>query len=573
MVEQECSQVSLEEVIERAKRIELVPELLRRAHADAEWRDAVEHGLASGTLLGHPLSGGSQARDIWRRSLLREQFLDEIWDDPETFTAFVETCKAGSLLETDATTDGESEVVDADGDDSVPAETADSADVADAADRIDTADTADAVYAQLISALCDIVESWRADEADDDLGEPPTAASEGPGLDGLREKLERTELDLKATNAALAESRKHLKQAHSELRVRASEVSRKDRKAAELRGQLKQAETQLAESRTEMASLRADRDEYRRSAKKLQAQVESLQAGQQTTESRTAEESRRLKESIDDLGARLTAAQDVQAAVDLRILALEAELGEERERRESFEAILGALGIGDLAGTAASLRATLATLTQFQEGIGRYLSAQEDRERQARAMREEAEIKSREAEAARDHQREVERAWRDREYSRLAERENALFPDGQIDHIIIDGHNLVHRVFRPEDEARTRPWLEEVVARMAERLEEWGWDSRIHLVFDTHSASSSRTAGHGVTVYFHNNTREGGADAKIGQLISEGYLDATYMVVSTDRRHVWSDSLERMQSEGMNVDLVQVELLAKYLAALDEFGG
>jgi hypothetical protein len=43
------------------------------------------------------------------------------------------------------------------------------------------------------------------------------------------------------------------------------------------------------------------------------------------------------------------------------------------------------------------------------------------------------------------------------------------------------------------------------------------------------------------------------------------------MVVSTDRKHVWSDALEMMQTDGTDIDLVQIELLAQYLQTLDDF--
>jgi len=148
--------------------------------------------------------------------------------------------------------------------------------------------------------------------------------------------------------------------------------------------------------------------------------------------------------------------------------------------------------------------------------------------------------------------------------------EHTLFPDAEIGHIIIDGHNLVHRVFRPEDEARTRPWLEGMVERMSLRLEDRGWASQIHLVFDSRTNSNSRAAGHGLRVYFHNNVTDGGADACIAQLLRDGNPRASYMVVSTDRKHVWTDALELARSEGTEIDLVQIELLAQYLQTLDE---
>jgi hypothetical protein len=42
------------------------------------------------------------------------------------------------------------------------------------------------------------------------------------------------------------------------------------------------------------------------------------------------------------------------------------------------------------------------------------------------------------------------------------------------------------------------------------------------------------------------------------------------MVVSTDRRHVWSAADQLAASDNMQIDLVQVELLAQYLQTLDD---
>ena len=175
------------------------------------------------------------------------------------------------------------------------------------------------------------------------------------------------------------------------------------------------------------------------------------------------------------------------------------------------------------------------------------------------------------AEAAKLAQAEADVAWRRREQTRLEEMEESLFPGGQVDHILIDGHNLVHRVFRPEDEGQTRPWLESMVALMAARLEARGWDTLTHLVFDTRYQSNFHPAAHGVRIYFANNTTEGGADAKIDSLLrDETPLGSSCMVISTDRNHVWSSAQALADAEGRDIDLVQIELLAGYLQALGD---
>ncbi|MEL7667266.1 MAG: hypothetical protein AAGU73_03565 [Actinomycetota bacterium] len=220
--------------------------------------------------------------------------------------------------------------------------------------------------------------------------------------------------------------------------------------------------------------------------------------------------------------------------------------------------------------SARGLQSALDTLERFQKGLIAYSAEQAEQENERIRKHEEAEQRRQAAETALRLQDDMDRAWELRERSRLEECERALFQDRPVDYMLIDGHNLVHRVFRPEDEARTRPWLERMVDLMAEGLEQRGWDTKIELVFDTKSSSNSRPAGRGVTVHFHNNVTEGGADARILHLLEEGSPDARYMVVSTDRRHVWSAADQLAASDGIQIDLVQVELLAQYLQTLDD---
>jgi len=549
-----------EDLFERATRLGLLSEMLCRAHDDPEWRANVEAALANKKRLGKVLRGGAKPADLWRpNSLLRRQMIATLKEDSVLFGEFALTHPRVR-----AASPASEEVARGLMDD------------LDSTGRVLAAfillSSGGDDYERAVGEACDELEARGTQcppEVDEPMPERPTDSSEE--VNALSARVTQLQADLKAAHATLAARDKELKETKADLKKRTVEVSRKDRKAAELRDQLKatrrDAETAAAGAR----DMRSERDELKREKARLSALVDSSKTGQRTIEQRRADEAERLQQTIADLRDRLASAQDVQAALEQRGSSLEAELIDERERRTSLEETFDAFGIGDLAESARSLQSTLQTLQRFQTGIVAYSARQAEKEHERHLIQEEAERKRREAEDAQRLQADLEQAWALRERSRLEERERALFPDGQVDYIIIDGHNLVHRVFRPDDEARTRPWLERMAGVMAEQLERRGWQSRVDLVFDTPHVSNSRGAGHGLTIHFHNNVREGGADAKISQLITEGNPTARYMVVSTDRKHVWSDALEMMQTDGTDIDLVQIELLAQYLQTLDDF--
>lgn len=548
-----------EVVFARAQELGLLEALLCRAHDDREWRAAVESSLRNKKQLGKLLRGGAKPSDIWRTSLLRRQVIASLTDDSPMFMEFALTnprVADAYSRDAEATPDLLAEL-----------------DVFDrplAAFALPAA--GDGTYERAVEEACDELERHRPECPE--IADPPDAAppSAGEGESGAaQEAIAQLRAELGAAKAAAAKAEKELKQAKADLRKRTDEVSRKDRKAQDLRSELKAAQQESAGAVAEAKTARAERDEFKREVGRLRALVDSSKTGQRTIEQRRLDESDRLQQAIADLRERLQATLEAQAALEARTTSLEAELDDERERRTSVEAIFETFGLGDLAGSARNLDSTLETLSRLLNGIVAYSAAQAEKEHERRLIQEEAERQRKEAEEARLRQAEMEQSWEVRERTRLEDRERALFPDGQIDCIIIDGHNLVHRVFRPEDEARTRPWLERMTLLMAERLERRGWDSRVHLVFDTQHNTNSRGAGHGLKVHFRNNVHEGGADAKIRELLEEGNPAARYMVISTDRKHVWSDALEVMESEGTEIDLVQVELLAQYLQTLDEF--
>lgn len=542
------------DIRERASELGLVEELLRLAHHDPAWRAGVERALTKDRLLGKSLPGGSKVADVWRKSLLRRQLIQKLEDDPVAFDAFAmshprvaELAEAGS--EHDPEVLQEFPVIE----------------WVLAAYTLFVGDTA--LYDAALTDACDELVR-RAEHCAEDPAEDPhddSAADTVPAAE-----LEAKSRALKESQAALLAAQKELKTAKSELKKAKADVSRRDRKAGELREELK---TTLAERDALAGQVRAAQtacEDVKRENRRLTALVDSSKTGLRTTEIRRVDETERMSRTITDLRERLADTQKIRSVLEERVAVLEDELRDERERRESFEVTLRSFGIDNVGASARGLQSALTTLERFQQGLIAYSAEQAEQENERIRKQEEAEQRRQAAEAARRQQDDMDRAWELRERSRLEECERALFQDRQVDYMLIDGHNLVHRVFRPEDEARTRPWLERMVDLMAEGLERRGQDTKIELVFDTKSPSNSRPAGHGVTVHFHNNVTEGGADARILQLLEEGSPNAHFMVVSTDRRHVWSAADELAAADGMQIDLVQVELLAQYLQTLDD---
>lgn len=557
-VAQSETSAAADNVRERAQQLDLISEMLCRAHRDSAWRLAVERALTKERLLGKSLPGGSKVGDVWRKSLLQKQLVLALYDDPVAFDAFAKTHPRVAELSDSGDEHAQDVLQEFDPIERVL--------VAAALFRDDIA-----FYDAVLAEACDELERHES-ECKESPGEQLTPEDDA-NASAAREALDAATKALKQAQAALLARDKELKAAKAELKKAKAEVSRRDRKAGELREASKVVAGERDTATAETKALRAERDELKRENRRLTSLVDSSKTGQRTIETKRADETERMSRTITDLRDRLGATQKTQAALEARVAALEEELQDERERRASFEGTLHSFGVDDLGSSARGLQSALATLARFQDGLVAYSAEQAERENERIRKQDEAEQRRKAAEDARQQQDEMDRAWELRERSRLEECERALFPDGPIDHILIDGHNLVHRVFRPEDEARTRPWLEKMVDVMALKLDARGWTTRIELVFDTKYVSNSRGAGRGVTVHFHNNVNEGGADAKIQQLLQEGNPGARYMVVSTDRKHVWGDTLEKMQSEDMNIELVQIELLAQYLQTLDELTG
>jgi len=541
------------DIRQRASDLGLIEELLRLAHHDPAWRARVERALTKDRLLGKSLPGGSKVADVWRRSLLRRQFVQKLEDDPVAFDAFAtahprvaELAEAGDEHNPDVLQ--EFPVIER----------------VLAAYTLFVGDTA--LYGTALADACDELER-QAEHCAEDPHDDSAADTVPTG------EFETQPRALKESQTALLAAQKELKGVKAELRKSKADVSRRDRKAGELREELKAVVAERDELTAQARAAHTACEDVKRENRRLTALVDSSKTGLRTTETKRADETERMGRTITDLRERLAETQKIRSVLEERVTALEEELQDERARRESFEVTLRSFGIDNVGASARGLQSALDTLERFQKGLIAYSAEQAEQENERIRKHEEAEQRRQAAETALRLQDDMDRAWELRERSRLEECERALFQDRQVDYMLIDGHNLVHRVFRPEDEARTRPWLEHMVELMAEGLEQRGWDTKTELVFDTKSSSNSRPAGRGVTVHFHNNVSEGGADARILQLLEEGSPDAHYMVVSTDRRHVWSAAEQLAASDGIQIDFVQVELLAQYLQTLDDLIG
>lgn len=537
----------------RAVEIGLAEHLLQLAREDASWKSAVERELSNGGPLGK-LRRDGRPLDAWRDSLVRRRLLDGIRNDYGIVRAFARTHPVVAGL--------------SHGDDGVSVDSllVEHGPITGLLAVYGVMnDDPRAQAGALRAALQHLEETENAREAADGDGVAPAlSVPVAPAAHDTRLEQALAEIDrLKAEVKELKPFRKQASQ-------RAAEVGRRDEKLRQLREQLRDAEARAEREAALAREASLARDEHRRQAERHKRLASASQRGQRTVETRREEDNKLLQDKVNDLREMLTSSEELRGALETRTARLERQLADERTRREELEETFAAFGIDDIAGSSKSLQDAVEALMRFQQAVGSYAARQQEQEvERARALAE-AESERRTAEAARKAQEEMSLAWRLREEQRFIELEESLLQNGPFDHVLIDGHNLVHRVFRPEDESRTRPWLEDMAAEFAEVLEERGWGTRIHLVFDTQYRSNSRTGGHGVEVYFHNNVAEGGADAKIATLLDELNPVARIMVVSTDRRHVWTETLNTMQEQERDVDLVQVELLAQYLQALGD---
>lgn len=529
---------------DRAAQLGFADRVLQLAKEDRGWREALEEALTHNKILRSMLKGGGKPGDVWNRSLVRRNVIAAIESNPKAFVEIAHTCPAVLTSEFDETP---------------------------TAEDLLALNPVVAVLVVWVRCPEDLDTTASALERACDWLEETAVTAEASARKPVKpEKPQKVTPTVDAS--LLAGAQKEIKALKKSLREREAEVARKDRKILDLGTRAKSGEADCTQVAQEARQFKAERDELKRQLRDARADTESMRTGKRTIEQRRSDETQRNQETISDLRDRLAASQEFASAKERQVDAVSAELLKERATRLDLEDTLAAFGIEDVGSSLSSLQVVLDGLSRVREGMKAYADRQQEGEREAARLRDTAEQERQAAEEAQRLRAEQEAAWSARETARLEDMETDLFPDGQIDQILIDGHNLVHRVFRPEDEARTRPWLEHMVGVMAARLESRGWSTCTHLVFDTQYNSNDRAEPHGVRVHFKNKANEGGADARIAELLREGSPTSRYMIVSTDRKHVWSDAEDHMREEGVSVDLVQIEMLARYLQALEEMG-
>jgi hypothetical protein len=532
---------------EHARCVGLAERLLDMACRDRVWKARIEKELVRPGPFKKILRGGSKPSDVWRNGLARRNMVDALKTSALVFGVFA------SLNP------------------SVPSDQKGARRVQRKAIRAMDPYTAvlaafycypedDTLQAELVERACSVLEAEIEDAASTAPAETPTPSVAIPT---------RERKSAKNASLAAADGERQIRLLRKELAAAKGVAQRTEQKRHALAARVKLLEGHAADQEVALKGLRDERDELGRQLNRVVAELQSLKTGKRTIEERRADEGARNQQTIADLQDRVRASADYATAKEREAAANAAELQEEKARREDVEQVLAAFGVNDVESSLSTLQSALQGLDGLRAGIEAYATRERERAAEHARLRDAADLERAAAEAARRARLEQEVAWSAREYERLEAMESELFPGGEVDHILVDGHNLVHRVFRPEDEARTRPWLERMVETMAARLESRDWKPSIHLVFDTTSESNSRPGAHGVRVYFENNVTGGGADAAIARLLREGDPRASYMVVSTDRQHVWADAAEFAASEGAVVDVVQVEMLARFLQALD----
>jgi len=569
---------ALKAAVERAGHVGLPAKLLDLARVDQEWRASLERALAKSKTFGKLLKGGAQPRDVWDdKSLLNRNLIRELGSNPEVLELFAMTYPdTKRLTEFDESVDGEDTEIE---------DTSDAAEGCNAALIIEEFGVYPGVI--LSSVLCrdedeariEILEAACAqlerELAEQDAAVAPESVAQVDvetsvaEIGSLKEQVSTLIEENKTIRSALQKSDKEAKAVAKDLKARRQEISRRDKKAAERAAEHATLLKQHTELEAKYKVACAELAEKTRQVGRLTTKSSQDSTGLRTIEDKRIKERQGLRETIEEMSSRLDSAAALGVALSAQVESLEADLAAERAQRKELEDAFSAFGMEEILGDSHSFSQSVDALVRFRDSVNAYGARQRDRENKRLAAELEAEAGRERAVQARKAQEQADQSWRERARERMLEHEADLFGKGPFDHVIIDGHNLVGRIFRPEEEARTRPWLEKMVHKMAARLEEREWECRFHLVFDTPHQSNQRGIGHGVEVYFQNNPKEGGADARIAQILTECDPQARYMVVSTDRKHVWADALERIESESQDIDLVQVELLAGYLQLLD----
>ncbi len=328
-----------------------------------------------------------------------------------------------------------------------------------------------------------------------------------------------------------------------------AEAKRLEQAHERLREELRSAQT-TARKNDERASqiagsLRSERDSAREEAEALRARVIALEEDLE----RAVEWAERQESELEETRGRMT---------DRRLHVIEDLLGE------------GDRSVEDLADglrTAADLLSRIEAERTEARDANEAREAAEERARRAYTEHEEAVAAAAEHEASAAE--EIDAAWQQRDLHEAREQvefwERELLKNGTPGHLFIDGHNLILRRFGKAKERTSRQWLEQRVVEMADRF-----GVRTHLVFDTKYPSNDYPLSPHVRCYFANKHDEGGADGMIGDLVREHANGGHMMVCSSDRRHVWADTIRACDEEGIDVEPVDADLLHHYLMAVED---
>ncbi|MCL4078094.1 MAG: hypothetical protein QMD76_01410 [Anaerosomatales bacterium] len=399
-------------------------------------------------------------------------------------------------------------------------------------------------------ALCALMDSFGEQQTADQQG----ATASGDGLEQLRQKMKAATHELKLVRRELERAKK--------------QVASLTRKAEDLTAKKADAERLAADLSEKLREVSSPHAEARVENRELKRQLEELKRGKTTLEEKLKSQAALFEEERAVLLERLSASEDAARASEARADALEAELRDERSRREQIEALVEETGLSVLLEELSSLERTISTLDRLKRGVAAYQERKrEEEERRNEALRE-IEERKQQAAAARRKQEEMEAAWRERERQRLEELEQAIFGKEVADVVVIDGHNMIRRRFEKHEEPEQRPLLVQSAERLARRLGELNPDTRVILCFDSkHGDSVEPHSPNLVVRYCH--TTNGGADGAIARIIEEGNPQARYLVVSTDYKHVWRDAQVARVSRDALVATIEIERFVEYMEAID----
>lgn len=536
---------------------DLVDRLLVVAHDDEQWRAMLEHLVGLPPLRAR-IKGGTRRSELWRPgSLARKQLRDALAGDLDCWTAFCSSHP--QVYEHFNRVDESSEVPD---EGTLESESPLALHSALLLAYLD----ADATDESLQGAMERFEEGFAEHYGVSGDEHATVEGDVGPGMvsEECRVLIERQQRELKKLHADL----RGLDVDIARLKKERSAV---DRSRTELKATCDEQAADLRECRKQIAALesqlrRADRDTTR-----LKEQIEQERSGRESVAGKRDAARKAMDEKNAEVESLCSALDDREA----RIEELESELEHERKGRTDLQSMFEAFGLDSIESSLGKFQQSIEMLGSIHSVMQRYAEARRVEENAAQREEETRRRLADEQRAADEEallrQQQDEQSWRAAKESGVQAAFDELFRFGVPDNILIDGHNLILRTRRPEYERQTRPWLESIVKAMAQRLEADGHSTRIELVFDSPHPSNHHSMGHGLTVHFADNSdHRSGADERIIDFLKERHPSDSYMIVSTDMRHIWSAAEVEAAEAGIdNVDLVQVELLARYLEALE----